>query len=123
MRMSIINSAARAVLPLLVLSSVVACNGQKEQAQATAAPATPQSAGPAQIDVVKVVEQPLNVQLSLPAELQAYQSVAVYARVTGFVKTVAVDRGSKVRAGDLLITLDAPEYEAQRAEAESKVLA
>jgi hypothetical protein len=29
-----------------------------------------------------VVEQPLNVQLSLPGELTAHQSVAVVARVT-----------------------------------------
>ena len=48
-------------------------------------------------------------QLSLPGELTAYQSVAIYPRVTGFVKTVRVDRGSRVRAGDVLATLDAPE--------------
>jgi RND family efflux transporter MFP subunit len=47
----------------------------------------------------------------------------MYARVPGFVKTVTVDRGSKVRAGELLITLDAPEVASQRAEAESKVQA
>ncbi|MBS1816935.1 MAG: efflux RND transporter periplasmic adaptor subunit [Acidobacteria bacterium] len=80
-------------------------------------------AGPAALDVVTVVEQPLDVKLSLPAELQAFQSVALYARVTGFVKTVSVDRGSKVRAGELLLTLDAPELAAQRAEAESKAQA
>jgi RND family efflux transporter MFP subunit len=103
--------------------TAVACNGAKEPPQSTAATSAPQVPVPAQIDVVNVVEQPLDVQLSLPAELQAFQSVAVYARVTGFVKTVGVDRGSKVRAGELLITLDAPELAAQRAEAESKVQA
>jgi RND family efflux transporter MFP subunit len=73
------------------------------------------------IDVVRVIQQPLDVQLSLPAELTAYQSVAVYSRVTGFVKTVHVDRGSRVRTGDLLVTLDAPELVAQRLEAQSKL--
>ena len=75
------------------------------------------------IDVVRVVEQPLDVQLSLPGELTPYQSVAIYPRVTGFVKTVRVDRGSRVRAGDVLATLDAPELVAQRAEAQSKLQA
>jgi len=75
------------------------------------------------VDIVRVVEQPLDVQLSLPGELTAFQSVAIYPRVTGFVKTVNVDRGSSVRAGDLLATLEAPELVAQRAEAQSKLQA
>ena len=62
-------------------------------------------------------------QLSLPGELDPYQSVAVYPRVTGFVKTIAVDRGSRVRAGELIATLEAPELVAQRAEAQSKLQA
>jgi RND family efflux transporter MFP subunit len=43
--------------------------------------------------------------------------------VTGFVKTIRVDRGSRVAAGELLAELDAPELVAQRAEAQSKLLA
>jgi RND family efflux transporter MFP subunit len=78
-------------------------------------------AGPPTIEVVKVVEQPLNVTLSLPGELAPYQTVALYARVTGFVKTIAVDRGSRVRAGQQLAVLDAPELDAQKSEAQSKV--
>jgi RND family efflux transporter MFP subunit len=73
--------------------------------------------------VVRVLEQPLDVHLSLPGELTAYQSVAIFPRVTGFVKTLTVDRGSRVRAGDLLATLEAPEIVAQRAEAQSKLQA
>ncbi len=72
---------------------------------------------------MRVVEKPLDVQLSLPGELMAYQSVAIFPRVSGFVKTVQVDRGSSVRAGDLLATLEAPELVAQRSEAQSKLQA
>jgi RND family efflux transporter MFP subunit len=78
-------------------------------------------AGPATIEVVKVVEQPLDVTLSLPAELNAYQTVALYARVTGFVKTIRVDRGSRVRAGEEIAVLEAPELVAQKSEAQSKL--
>jgi RND family efflux transporter MFP subunit len=70
--------------------------------------------------VVEVVERPLDVQLSLPSELIAYQTVDIHPRVSGFVKSVTVDRGSKVAAGQVLAVLEAPEIVAQRAEAESK---
>ena len=70
---------------------------------------------------VRVVEQPLDVTLSMPGELDPYQTVAIYPRVTGFVKTIGVDRGSRVRAGELLAELEAPELAAQRAEAQSKL--
>jgi membrane fusion protein (multidrug efflux system) len=61
--------------------------------------------------------------LSLPGELTAFQSVAIFPRVTGFVKAIRVDRGSRVRAGDVLAILDAPELLAQRSEAQSKLQA
>jgi RND family efflux transporter MFP subunit len=92
-------------------------------APAPAEPPAAQAAGPVTIDLVRVVEQPLNVQLSLTGELTPYRAVAVHPRVTAFVKSVAVDRGSRVRAGDVLALLDAPELVAQRAEAQSKLQA
>jgi membrane fusion protein, multidrug efflux system len=73
------------------------------------------------VEVVKVVEQPLNVTLSLPGELTPYETVALYSRVNGFVKTIRVDRGSRVNAGDEIAVLDAPELGAQKAEAQSKL--
>lgn len=73
------------------------------------------------IDTVRVAERALDLPLAIPGELVPFQSVALYARVQGFVRTVAVDRGSDVRAGALLATLDAPELLAQRAEAEARL--
>ncbi|HVQ16317.1 MAG TPA: efflux RND transporter periplasmic adaptor subunit [Vicinamibacterales bacterium] len=105
----------------LIATAAVSCAGSGNpsgDAQSTAA-----AAGPSTIDVVRVVEQPLDVELSLPGELTAYQAVAIYPRVTGFVKSMAVDRGSRVRAGDVLAILDAPEVVAQRSEAQSKLQA
>jgi membrane fusion protein (multidrug efflux system) len=106
--------------PLLLLAGALACGRADAPAPAAAAAA---ATGPITIDIARVVEQPLDVQLSLPGELTPYQSVAIHARVSGFVKSVAVDRGSVVRAGDLLATLEAPELVAQRAEAQSKLQA
>jgi RND family efflux transporter MFP subunit len=41
--------------------------------------------------------------------------------VTGFVKAIRVDRGSRVRAGEQIAVLDAPELVAQQSEAQSKL--
>jgi membrane fusion protein, multidrug efflux system len=118
--MTRVNSGVpRVVWHLVIVVSAatvaVACESGVHPPQAAAA------AGPATIDVVRVIEQPLDVQLSLPGELTANQTVDVFPKVSGFVRTVNVDRGSKVRAGDLLMTLEAPELVAQRAGAQSKL--
>jgi RND family efflux transporter MFP subunit len=99
--------------------ALTACRGQAPGQTA----AQPAPGGPPAIEVVKVVEQPLDVTLSLPGELNPYQSVALFARVSGFVKTIRVDRGSQVRPGESIAVLEAPELVAQRAEAQSKLLA
>ncbi len=59
----------------------------------------------------------------MPGELDPYEAVAVYPKVTGFVKTIRVDRGSRVRRGETLAVLEAPEIVAQRSEAQSKLQA
>jgi RND family efflux transporter MFP subunit len=103
---------------VLVLSlGLTACqNAVPAQADKPAA-----QSGPPTIDVVRIVEQPVNVTLSMPGQLDPYQAVAIYPKVTGFVKTIRVDRGSRVRAGDLIAELEAPELVAQRSEAQSKL--
>lgn len=90
----------------------------------SSAPATPRSADsdptPA-VETVKVVSRQLDVVVSLPAELQPYEAVAIYPKVTGFVKWIGVDRGSRVKRGEVLARLEAPEIASQKAEAQSKL--
>ena len=108
---------ARVACGVLALLALAGCRGNTpSQTTEKAAPA-----GPPTVEVVKVVEQPLNLTLSLPGELTPYQTVALYSRVTGFVKAITVDRGSRVRAGQQLAALEAPELVAQKAEAQSKL--
>jgi RND family efflux transporter MFP subunit len=103
----------------IATAATVSCGGSDRVQQAP----PPAASDPPAVDVVRVVEQPLDVRLSLPGELAPYETVAVFPRVSGFVKTIAVDRGSPVHAGDLLATLEAPELLAQRAEAQAKLQA
>jgi RND family efflux transporter MFP subunit len=53
--------------------------------------------------------------------LQAYESVAVFPKVTAYVDSIGVDRGTRVRSGQVMARLVAPELAAQRAESQSKL--
>jgi RND family efflux transporter MFP subunit len=85
-------------------------------AQATAAP-------PPTVEVAKVSSKKLSIMVRLPGELQAYEAVAVFPKVSAYVDSISVDRGSRVKTGQLMARLVAPELAAQRAEAQSKLQA
>jgi membrane fusion protein (multidrug efflux system) len=73
-----------------------------------------------EVAVTRVVAKKLATSVRLPAELMPYEVVDIYPKVTGFVKWIKVDRGSRVKKGELIAQLDAPELAARRAEADSK---
>jgi RND family efflux transporter MFP subunit len=75
------------------------------------------------VQVVKVESVPFDRSVKLSGELLPFQRVDLHARVQGFVEKVLVDRGSVVRQGDQLAWINAPEMEAQVAEAEAKARA
>jgi RND family efflux transporter MFP subunit len=59
----------------------------------------------------------------LPGEIRPYLAVPIHAKVTGFVREISVDRGSVVKQGQLLATLEAPEMLTQIVEAQAKAQA
>jgi len=75
------------------------------------------------VETVRVISKTVERQLNLPGELQPYLRTDLYAKVTGFVEKVEVDRGSVVSRGTRLVVLSAPELASQLAEAESRVAA
>ncbi len=79
-----------------------------------------QSGAPEELPVTEVKRRTLFRVDQLPGEIQAYQDVAVYPKVPGFVDWIGVDRGSKVKKGQLMVKMIAPELLAQRNEAFSK---
>ncbi len=76
---------------------------------------------PVATEVVTVRKDVLASSLQLPGELQAFQQVDLYAKENSFVKKLNVDVGSEVTAGQLLVSLEAPELSAQLAGAESRL--
>ncbi|WP_431242097.1 biotin/lipoyl-binding protein [Flavobacterium sp. P21] len=65
------------------------------------------------VETFLLSKEKLTTELRLPAELTGFQQVDLYAKVSSFVKTLKVDIGSKVKKGQLLIVLEAPEISSQ----------
>jgi membrane fusion protein, multidrug efflux system len=101
---------------LLASALVAACGGggPQQQTQQSSAAGTTQ-----QVNAATVESQKLNTTLTLPAQIFPYESVDVYPKVTGFIEEISVDRGSRVRSGEPIIKLSAPELAAQRTQAEA----
>jgi len=93
-------------------------NPTANAAGAQAAPASTPT-----VEVTKVVSRKLGLTVRLPGELQPYEAVAIFPKITSFVDWIGVDRGSVVKSGQLMVRLVAPEIAAQRREAESRLQA
>jgi multidrug efflux system membrane fusion protein len=70
---------------------------------------------------VKVEKRDVPVELSAIGNVEALQSVAVQARVSGEIQTVAFREGQDVQPGDLLFTIDPRPYQAALAEAQARL--
>ena len=103
-----------AVFLLLALCGLVGCESGRTEAAPSTVPAAP-------VDVVQVVAKKLNIVVRLPGEIRPYEIVAVYPKVTGFLRWIGVDRGSRVKKGQLLARLTAPELDADRHNAEARL--
>jgi RND family efflux transporter MFP subunit len=61
------------------------------------------------------------MSVTLPATTNAFQAADIFARASGYVTQRNVDIGSRVKAGDLLAAITAPELDHQIAQAEANL--
>src|SRR5262252_8447372 len=113
---------SRGVFSLALAFAIALCSSCRPHPKSEATASTTTSSTPT-IETTIVVSKKLAVTVALPGELQPYEVVAVFPKVTAFVDWIGVDRGSVVKSGQLMARLVAPEITAQRAEAQSKVQA
>ena len=58
-------------------------------------------------------------ELTLPGDVEAYTDAPIYARTSGYLKSWKVDIGARVKKGQLLAEIDAPEVDQQLLQAEA----
>lgn len=105
---------------IVILSAILfyasGCSNVKSNASQEAAPVQPPSA----FHLAKIEKTDVEQTLKLPAQLAAYLEVSIFPKVNGYVKSVSVDIGSRVKQGQLLMILEAPELEQAVSEAKEK---
>jgi RND family efflux transporter MFP subunit len=65
------------------------------------------------VQVAQVTESPKERQIQLLGDTRPYQTATLYSKVSGYVTSITVDRGDRVKAGDLLATVASVETDQQ----------
>jgi RND family efflux transporter MFP subunit len=95
----------------LLIAGAGALVGLKSMHGAAAGPIV--APGPMSVAVAKVARQDLFNQVTIPGEFRPYTEVELHAKVSGYLAQINVDIGDRVREGQVLAQLDAPDVVAQ----------
>lgn len=104
MKLNKIQITALLISGALILGS---CGGNDKNKAAAAAGQQGQVL-PYPVKVITI--QTAVLENDFPATIKGEQDIEIRPMVEGFIKTIAVDEGSVVRKGQLLFTLDFPQY-------------
>jgi multidrug efflux system membrane fusion protein len=76
--------------------------------------ATPSPAAMAMpVPVTKIVEKTIPIYLDYPARTESIRSIALQAKISGFIRQQHAADGSDVKEGDLLYTIDPRDFQAE----------
>ena len=77
----------------------------------------------ARVRVAEVSPSASQYLLTIPGEVRPYTSVTLYAKISGYLKKINVDKGDNVREGQVVATIESPEtdrlYQASEASAKN----
>ena len=107
-RRSNIRDGRRRIVALLGIATAISSAGCGVSQKANAS-----SASTPRVAVVPVKRQDLSSTLEIASELQPYQEINVYAKVSGYVKKLNVNWGTRVHEGQILAVLEVPELQQQ----------
>lgn len=65
------------------------------------------------VTVVQPVEKPAVLSITLPASVEALDQATLYAKVSGYVQWIKVDKGDRVKKRAVLALLEVPEVDKQ----------
>jgi multidrug efflux pump subunit AcrA (membrane-fusion protein) len=114
MKYHLINvpSALWVVLLLGLLLSLDSCAKRAEPTTTSAAP-TVSVIRPQRADMVEMIE--------LPGDVVGFYEASLHAKVTGYLKSIGVDKGDTVKAGQVLAEIEVPELHSNLNQAEASL--
>jgi membrane fusion protein (multidrug efflux system) len=99
------------IVAVVVTAGLVLAHAQRLRSQ-TATLDRARDLGP-RVLVVPVRHAPRTRSLELPGTIHGFIETSVYAKIAGYLKSIAVDKGDRVKRGELLAVLESPELEHQ----------
>jgi membrane fusion protein (multidrug efflux system) len=108
-------------LTLYILASI--CAGCGSNGTQNAKNATSDILAADTVPVFILRADTLKKTVELPGELLPYEQTDLYAKISGFVRSMKVDIGDRVHQGQSLAIIEAPEVNTQFAQAESSIQA
>lgn len=86
-----------------------------------AVPPPAKTAPPVEVKAVPPHRGEIYRTLTLPGEVHPLYQVTLFAKVSGYLKTLTVDKGDAVKAGDLIADIEVPELRADKVRHEAEV--
>ncbi|MEO5802292.1 MAG: efflux RND transporter periplasmic adaptor subunit [Verrucomicrobiota bacterium] len=93
----------------LKIAAMVLLSGALTGCKPTETTVTAKPLEPVNVKLVQPRKGDVARNVSLPASIIANQQVTLYSKITGYLKTISVDKGDEVKKGDLLAEIEAPE--------------
>jgi membrane fusion protein, multidrug efflux system len=107
-RLGLFALVAGVALVLVVVSGIRA----REETDAKLKQWTDDQAIPT-VAVIQPDAKVLNATLDVPGRLEAYSRAPIFARVSGYLKSWSVDIGARVKAGQVIAEIEAPDLDQQ----------
>ncbi|HLH77868.1 MAG TPA: efflux RND transporter periplasmic adaptor subunit [Candidatus Binataceae bacterium] len=95
-----IKSVSAACLALAIAAVLSACSHPATRATP---PATPR------VSVIHPQRGEMTLSIELPGDLVGFYEAALHSKVTGYLKSIAVDKGDEVKRGEVLAEIQVPE--------------
>src|SRR5213592_3379678 len=96
------------------LGAVCGCERSTDESPQKAPP-------PVIVQIVHLRKGEITRNITLPGNVMAYQQATLYAKVAGYLKTITVDKGDRVKEGDLIADIEVPEMLADLARYKAEV--
>jgi membrane fusion protein, multidrug efflux system len=113
----VLGWCAAVIITFAVSASLLWAHTMRIQSQRTMLTQT-NSLGP-RVLVMPVQQTPHDRHIPLPASIHGYIETSIYAKTPGYLKAIYVDKGDRVRQGEVLAVLKSPELDKQVADAKA----
>jgi RND family efflux transporter MFP subunit len=99
---------------IILLTTLRSSSEKKETEQLTAEVAKGRV-----VRTVHVMVSPPEDSVQIEGDARPYESATLYAKLSGYLRSIKVDKGDRVSAGELLATIESPETDKQYLAAEA----